>query len=95
MKLKGNNMTKIPHKFLQQYSHLEHCVQEVYINVNNIMVFTVNKQVYNDKLQYSVQIIMNNNYTVPLKYDMDEKLFQEFILWANKELAFANIVERG
>lgn len=42
---------------------------------------------------YCAAMIMDNNYYVPIKSNFTEQEFQEFLLWTNKNLAFANIKE--
>ena len=97
-------MTKIPSEFIEpHYRQDERNSREIYINISNIQVFDVEKsaqQIWDKKekksidefeIVYRITIVMNNNYFVPIKNNMDEVTFQRFILWANKSLAFCNI----
>ena len=95
-------IVKIPSKFIQQGWNDDR-LREVYINTDEIAMFEVYKYVQNvydrelkahtDELEIVCQVVMNlkGNLSVPLIMSMNETLFEEFILWTNKSLAFANI----
>lgn len=96
-------LVKIPSKFIEKQSWSEHRLREVYINTDEIAMFEVHKYVQNvwdreakkhtDELEEVCQVVMNlkGNLSVPLIMNMNDTLFEEFRLWVNKSMAFANI----
>ena len=96
-------IVKIPSKFLEVQSWNIERVREIYINIDELCVFEVYKYVqqvwdkeakkHTEETETVCQVLMTlkNNYNVPIVSNMNETLFEEFILWANKSLAFANI----
>lgn len=94
-------MIKIPSKFIDTYGN-NSSIREVYLNLNNVTYIDVEKYIQNvyDKvkkeyteeleIEYRINIqLVNGNY-INIK-QMNGVLFEEFILWFNKNMALEQL----
>jgi len=55
------------------------------------------KQQHTKQIETVCEVFMSmkNGYNVPIIHFMNETLFEEFVSWVHKSLAFANIAKRS